>query len=95
MLEIYATHDKGNTWNVIKSKIDELNYYTYENPVILNTLYFGVPQSRERVVILCKRKDLGELQKLPLITKKNIKTTSLETIIEKEWNIKNIILQEK
>lgn len=83
-----ATHDKGNTWKVIKSKIDALNYYTYENPVILNTLYFGVPQSRERVVILCKRKDLGELQALPLITKKNIKNTLLETIIEDKCNKK-------
>ena len=77
-----ATHDKGNTWNVIKSKLDELNYYTYDKPVILNTLYFGVPQSRERVVILCKRKDLGALHEIPSISKKNIKDTSLETIIE-------------
>lgn len=77
-----SSHDKGNTWKVIKSKINELNYYTYENPLILNTLYFGVPQSRERVVILCKRKDLGELQELPKISKKNIKPTRLESIIE-------------
>jgi DNA (cytosine-5)-methyltransferase 1 len=77
-----ASHDKGNTWNVIKENLDKLNYYTYENPVILNTLYFGVPQSRERVVILCKRKDLGELPILPSISKKNIKKTSLESIIE-------------
>ena len=77
-----ATHDEGNTWKVIQSKIDELNYHTYENPVILNTLYFGVPQSRERVVIMCKRKDLGELQELPSITKDNKKKTSLTSIVE-------------
>jgi DNA (cytosine-5)-methyltransferase 1 len=77
-----ASHDNGNTWNVIKHKLDELNYYTYDEPVILNTLYFGVPQSRERVVIMCKRKDLGELDKLPSITKQNTMKTSLETIIE-------------
>lgn len=78
-----SSHDKGNTWNVIKSKIDKLNYYTYEKPIILNTLYFNVPQSRERVVILCKRKDLGELEKLPILDKKNVKETSLKSIIEK------------
>ena len=65
-----SSHDSGNTWNVIKNKINELNYYTYEKPIILNTLYFGVPQSRERVVIMCKRKDLGELPVLPSISKK-------------------------
>lgn len=79
-----ATHDKGNTWNVIKDSLCELNYNTYEKPVILNTLYFGVPQSRERVVIMCKRKDLGELDDLPQLSKKNIKETSIQTIIEEK-----------
>jgi len=77
-----ASHDKGNTWDVIKATLDKLNYYTYDDPLILNTLYFGVPQSRERVVILCKRKDLGNLPALPEISKKNIQPTSLDTIIE-------------
>lgn len=77
-----ASHDKGNTWTVIREKLDQLNYNTYSNPVILNSLYFGVPQSRERVVILCKRKDLGELQDLPKISKKNLKQTALKDIIE-------------
>ena len=87
----FASHDKGHTWDVIRRKIDELNYYTYENPVLLNTLYFGIPQSRERVVILCKRKDQGELEKLPKISKENIKETHLKSILEenadKKYNI--------
>jgi len=83
-----STHDDKNTWKTIRSKINELNYHTYDTPVILNTLYFGVPQSRERVVIMCKRKDLGELEVLPLITKDNKKTTSLESIIEEQCSEK-------
>lgn len=79
-----STHDKGNTWKVIKSKIDELHYYTYDTPIILNTLYFGVPQSRERVVILCKRKDLGTLPILPPISNKNKRKTSLQDIVEEK-----------
>ena len=78
----FASHDDGNTWKVIKKTIDDLGYYTYTNPVILNTLYFGVPQSRERVVILCKRKDLGILPELPPISRKNIQNTTLESIVE-------------
>jgi DNA (cytosine-5)-methyltransferase 1 len=77
-----ASHDGGNTWDVIRGSIEELNYHTYEYPVILNTLYFGVPQSRERVVIMCKRKDLGDLPKLPPISKNNIKSTTLEEIVD-------------
>jgi DNA (cytosine-5)-methyltransferase 1 len=64
-----STHDNGNTWNVISSKIDELGYYTYSTPVILNTLHFNIPQNRERVIIMCKRKDLGEMPVLPEIPK--------------------------
>lgn len=86
-----ASHDKGNTWKVIKSTLQELNYNTYDNPVILNTLYFGVPQSRERVVILCKRKDIGDLPQLPNISKKNIQTTTLETIIQDNVDTKYTI----
>ena len=86
-----ASHDKGHTWDTIKKKLEELNYYTYEKPVILSTLYFGVPQSRERVVILCKRKDIGELKNLPKISKNNIKDTHLKSILEdspdKQYNI--------
>jgi DNA (cytosine-5)-methyltransferase 1 len=83
-----SSHNKGDTWKVIKSSLDELDYDTYEKPVILNTLYFGVPQSRERVVILCKRKDLGPLPKLPSISKQNSKVTSLESIMEDECDPK-------
>ena len=82
-----ATHDSGNTWNIIKNKLNELNYNTYDKPVILNTLYFGVPQSRERVVIMCIRKDLGELPLLPSISKINIKQTTLEYIMDEDENV--------
>jgi DNA (cytosine-5)-methyltransferase 1 len=82
-----ASHDNGNTWDVIKTNIDKLNYNTYDKPVILNTLYFGVPQSRARVVIMCKRKDLCELPKLPSISKNNIKITTLKDIIDENVNV--------
>jgi len=86
-----ASHDNGNTWEVIKNNIGKLEYFTYDIPVILNTLYFGIPQSRERVIIMCKRKDLGELPKLPSISKHNAKPTTLEDIVEehpdKKYNI--------
>ena len=88
-----ATHDKGNTWHVIYNTLEQLNYYTYNTPTILNALYFSVPQNRERVVILCKRKDIGELPELPPITKECIKKTNLSTIIEdnvsNKYNLNN------
>lgn len=90
-----ASHDNGNTWKIIRETIDSLNYYTYDSPLILNTLYFGIPQSRERVVILCKRKDIGKLPKLPKIDKSLLKDTSLESIIQKDLNNNKYDLKDK
>lgn len=64
-----ASHDDGNTWTVIRENIKQLGYHTYDNPVLLNVLHFNIPQNRERVVIMCKRMDLGELPELPIIDK--------------------------
>jgi len=48
-------HDKGNTFNVIKSTLDELGYDVYHK--VLNASHFGLPQNRERVYIVGFRKD--------------------------------------
>lgn len=62
-----SSHDGGNTWKVIYENIDRLGYFTYRLPTILNVLHFNIPQNRERVIIMCKRKDLGDLPELPII----------------------------
>ena len=49
-------HDKGNTLKVILSVLDELNYYV-PDPQILNGYHFGVPQNRERIIIVGFNKD--------------------------------------
>ena len=49
-------HDKGNTIKVILSVLDELNYYV-PDPQILNGYHFGLPQNRERIIIVGFNKD--------------------------------------
>jgi DNA (cytosine-5)-methyltransferase 1 len=49
-------HDNGNTIKVILNILDELNYYVPE-PQVLNAYNFGVPQNRERIIIVGFNKD--------------------------------------
>lgn len=48
------SHDNGNTWRIIQESLKELGYRTTADPLILSPHYFGIPQIRERVVILGK-----------------------------------------
>lgn len=45
------SHDKGNTYKVIKSKLEEVGYKIYES--VINTMdYTNLPQNRERIYIV-------------------------------------------
>lgn len=77
-----ASHDSGNTWKVIRDSIEALGYQTYEEPLILNALYFGAPQNRERVIILCKHSSVGSLPPRPDIPKRRPRT-SIESVLDR------------
>ena len=51
-------HDKGRTFKTILNTLDEIGYLV-PDPQIVNAMYFGVPQHRERIYIVGFRKDLG------------------------------------
>lgn len=53
-----AVHDRGKTLQVILNTLDEVGYVV-PDPKIVNAMYFGVPQHRERIYIVGFRKDLG------------------------------------
>ena len=45
-----TAHDNGNTFKIIKSHLEELGYHVYAK--VLNALDYGVPQKRERIIIV-------------------------------------------
>lgn len=49
-----VSHDKGKTWEIIKRTLHKLGYRLTPSPLILSPHQFGVPQLRERVIILGK-----------------------------------------
>jgi DNA (cytosine-5)-methyltransferase 1 len=50
------SHDQGRTWKVIKSNLEEQEYWVFDE--VLDASDFGVPQHRERVFIVCFDKKL-------------------------------------
>ena len=53
------THDDGKTLETIRGVIDELGYQLIETRV-LKSIFYMVPQKRERLILVAIRKDLAE-----------------------------------
>lgn len=53
------THDKGHTFEVIKSVIADLGY-TLVEPQVLKAIQYQVPQKRERLILIAIRNDIAE-----------------------------------
>jgi len=82
-----ASHDNGNTWKVIKFNLNKIGYTCPDNPIIFSPHYIGIPQFRERVFILCKRKDIGSVPAFNF-DKSDIPTNNISDIIQKSSGIK-------
>lgn len=52
----FAAHDNGNTLKVVVTTLEELGYNVYYK--VLNSVDYGIPQKRERIYIVCFRKDI-------------------------------------
>lgn len=52
----FATHDNGKTLRVVQNTMEELGYTFYQK--VLNAVDYGIPQKRERIYMVCFRKDL-------------------------------------
>ncbi len=76
----FKNHDKGNTLKVVLSTLEQIGYETSWQ--LLNAKDFGVPQNRERTIII------ASLGKIEFDFKKIIKkpTFSLKEILETENN---------
>ncbi len=53
----FATHDNGRTLQAVKNTMEDLGYDFYQK--VLNSVDYGIPQKRERIYMVCFRKDLG------------------------------------
>lgn len=84
-----ASHDNGNTWSVIHDRLRDMGYNLLSEPVIFSPHYFGIPQHRERVYIMCVRKDVGEIKPFEF-DRKRLPECSIEDILQDDNEISDI-----
>ena len=83
-----VSHDNGNTWKVIRQHIVDCGYRITENPIIISPHQLGIPQLRERVVILgvYDPDNTDKYLNIDLGTMKDKKDNSIESILEPNNN---------
>jgi len=88
-------HDKGRTFPIIKGAFEEIGYNVYTK--VLNSQNYGVPQNRERIYIVCFRKDLDSSSfsfPEPLKGKKPaIKDIMEENVVSSKYYLSTVYLQ--
>jgi DNA (cytosine-5)-methyltransferase 1 len=81
-----AGHDNGRTWTIIHENLTEIGYSVSATPIIFSPHFIGIPQHRERVFILCKRSDIGEVPFFNYTPVPNLKC-DVEKILQKDSEI--------
>ena len=78
------SNDNGNTWKTIKSHLISLGYRLTEEPIIISPHNIGIPQLRNRVVIvgLYDPEHIEEPLEISLPKYKNKKENSIYDILE-------------
>jgi len=83
----FLTHDNKNTFKVVKTILEDLGYNVYGD--ILNSKFFNLAQSRERVFIVAIHKDIKfkyDFEKLKNDAKKNCEIIVVEDILDDDFD---------
>ena len=84
-----ATHDNCNTWHVIHQHLVAIGYNVLCDPVIFSPHYIGIPQHRERVYIMCVRKDIGELPEF-IFDREKLPKCNIDDILQDDNEIEDL-----
>ncbi len=89
-----TAHDKGNTFKVIRSHLEALGYNVYAK--VLNALDYGVPQKRERIIIVGFLDDVFFTfpEPVPVSQRKTLKDI-LETDVDEKYYVRDRIRESR
>lgn len=76
-----VSHDHGRTWIRIRQELEDIGYNVVKNPIIVSPHYFGIPQLRERVVIVAVKKDYYAKPIQIQIPKKPKNSCSMDSVL--------------
>ena len=84
------SHDKGKTFKTIIRHLEDLGYYVHHT--ILNSLNFGIPQKRERTIIVGFRDNIEFSFPKPIGMKPNLSSILENTLLK---NISIVLFLQK
>lgn len=89
-----TAHDNGKTFKVIRSHLEALGYNVYAK--VLNALDFGVPQKRERIIIVGFKDDVlfSFPEPVPVENRKSLKDI-LESDVDEKYYVKDRIKESR
>lgn len=89
-----TAHDKGNTFKVIRTHLEALGYTVYAK--VLNALDYGVPQKRERIIIVGFKDNIlfSFPDPVPFSCRKTLKDI-LEVEVDEKYYVKDRIRESR
>lgn len=89
-----TAHDKGNTFKVIRTHLEALGYTVYAK--VLNALDYGVPQKRERIIIVGFKDNIlfSFPDPVPVSRRKTLKDI-LEVNVDEKYYVKDRIRESR
>ena len=89
-----TAHDSGNTFKIITTHLEALGYHVYSS--VLNALDYGVPQKRERIIIVGFLDDVKfEFPKpVPFSERKSL-SDILEVRVDSKYYVKDSIRESR
>ena len=85
-----TAHDKGNTFRVITAHLEALGYHVHAK--VLNALDYGVPQKRERIIIVGFKDNVNFNFPEPVaLTERKTLADILETDVDRKYYVRDAI----